>query len=843
MKVPVSWLKDFVDISGLEVTDIAYKLTMAGMEVEEITFAGLPLPSHEGHGFKVNGLAWDREKIVVAEIYEVNPHPNADRLTLCDLFDGKENHIVLTGAPNLFPYKGTGKLPKPIKVAYAKEGSVIYDGHAEGLVLTTLKRAKIRGIESYSMVCSERELGISGEHEGVIFLDDDAVAGTPLVDYMGDAVIELKINPNMARNTSILGVARELAALIGRELKKPQVKLVTSGESIEDKVRIEISDPTLNLRFTLGLIRGVEIKDSPYWVQRRLRLMGTRAISNIVDATNYTMYEIGEPLHAFDYGILQQRAKGKPVVISTRTASKGETLTTLDGVERKLTETNVLVCDSVGPVSLAGVMGGSESEVSAATKDILLEAAAWNFINIRRTATHHALPSEASYRFSRGVHPGLASEGLKRCLQWMASWSGGQIAPGIIDNYPLPPKEAVVTLTERDIKRALGIQIPLEKVNELLTRLEFSGEIKGDQLILHAPPIRMDIGAGLVGIADVIEELARLYGYENIPESRMADPLPPQIGNPSLEAEEAIRDILVSMGIQEVITHRMTAPEAEQRLLPKGANALTDSNFVRLVNPITPDKRVLRRSLLNSILNVVVNNQRSAQSLAVFEIGKVFLPGSTMLPDEPRRLAIAITGNRQEFAWDVKDPAEVDFFDLKGIIEGLLDALHIQAEYHPGENKTYHPGKCAQVLVDGESLGSFGFLHPNVQQSYDLTKPVIAGEFDLEKIIELASTHLFPVEPILEYPVVLEDIAVVIDEQVRADQVEKVIRQAGGKLLRSVRLFDIFRGKQIGDGKKSMAYNLTYQAEDRTLTEKDASQIRQRIIKGLERDLGATLRS
>ncbi len=843
MKVPVSWLKDFVDLSGLDVTDIAYKLTMSGMEVEDIRYAGLPLPAHEGHGFKVSGLAWDPEKIVVAEITQVNPHPNADRLTLCDLYDGKEQHVVLTGAPNLFPYKGIGRLEKPIKVAYAKEGAVIYDGHADGLVLATLKRTKIRGVESYSMVCSEKELGISDEHEGVIFLDDDATAGTPLVDYMGDAVLEVKINPNMARNTSMLGIARELAALTGRSLKKPVYTLETSGETIEGKVRIEIGKPELNPRFTLGLIRNVEIKPSPYWVQRRLRLVGTRAISNIVDATNYTMFEIGEPLHAFDYAVLQKRAAGKPVVISTRTAKQGEKLTTLDGVERTLSEANVLVCDDAGALSLAGVMGGAESEVSDGTQDILLEAAAWNFINIRRTATQQALPSEASYRFSRGVHPGLAIEGLKRCLYWMAQWSGGQIAPGIVDNYPLPPRDAVVHVTERDIQRALGIEIPLAKVKELLERLEFSGEIKDEVLTVKTPAIRMDIGEGLVGIADVMEEIARLYGYENIPESRMADPLPPQRGNPTLEAEDFVRDSMVSLGMQEVITHRMTSPELEQRLLPQGMPGTAEKDYIRLANPIAPEKRVLRRSLLASVLHVLANNQRLAESLFLFEIGSIFLPSGELLPLEPHRLAIAMLGLRDPSAWDRKQGERVDFYDLKGMIEALMSALQIPVSFAAASVPTYHPGKCAEVKSGETVLGVFGELHPQVQANYELASPVMAAELDLEAMLELAAMRRFAVTPVSEFPPILEDIAVVVDEALPADKVEGLIRQTGGKLVVNVQLFDIFRGKQLGEGKKSLAYSLTYQAADRTLTDKDATQIRQKIIRRLEQELGAKLRS
>src|SRR5512140_2607823 len=312
MKIPISWLKDYIDLDGLSVEEIARKLTLAGLEVDEIKYAGLEMPTDkngERHEFKTNGIGWDRDKIVVAEIREVNPHPNADRLTLLDLYDGQQEQVVLTGAPNIFHLKGTGKLPKPIKVAYAKEGSTIYDGHADGLVLTTLKRAKIRGVESYSMVASEKELGISEEHSGIILLDDDAPVGMSLVEYMGDAVLDISILPSMARNANVLGIARELAALTGRDISKPTIKYKTEGQPVEELVSIEITDPELNPRFVLGLIRDVEIRPSPYQIQRRLRLAGMRPINNIVDATNYAMLDIGEPLHAFDYDVLKERAQ------------------------------------------------------------------------------------------------------------------------------------------------------------------------------------------------------------------------------------------------------------------------------------------------------------------------------------------------------------------------------------------------------------------------------------------------------------------------------------------------------------------------------------------------------
>ncbi|MCE7860817.1 MAG: phenylalanine--tRNA ligase subunit beta, partial [Chloroflexi bacterium CFX2] len=421
MKIPLSWLKDFIDLKGLSIEDIARKLTLAGLEVDEILYVGLPMPDHAARGmhssekneFKTNGIGWDREKLVVAEIRQVNPHPNADKLTLLDLFDGDKEQVVLTGAPNIFDLKGKGKLPKPIKVAYAKEGATIYDGHAEGQVLMTLKRAKIRGVDSYSMVCSEKELGITEEHEGIILLDDDAPVGMPLADYMGDAVLDISILPNMGRNANVVGVARELAAMLGRELKvessRFQVRPSTSNlQPVTELVEIEITDPKLNPRFVAGLIRDVEIKPSPYQIQRRLKLAGIRPINNVVDATNYAMLEYGQPLHAFDYDVLKKRAGNKKIKIITRAAKDGEKLKTLDGNERTLNPVNVLVADEKGSLGLAGVMGGEESEVSDKTRNILLEGAAWNFINIRRTAKQHNLPSEASFRFSRGVHPAMA---------------------------------------------------------------------------------------------------------------------------------------------------------------------------------------------------------------------------------------------------------------------------------------------------------------------------------------------------------------------------------------------------------------------------------------------------
>jgi phenylalanyl-tRNA synthetase beta chain len=849
MKVPLSWLKEFVEI-GLPIPQLAHQMTMAGLEVENIRFVGLPIPKEASHEVSLAGIEWDREKIVVGSVLEVLPHPNADRLVLCRLFDGRQEHIVLTGAPNLFEYKGQGPLVKPLKVTYAREGAQIYDGHQPGQVLTTLKRARIRGVDSYSMACSEKELGISEDHEGIIILDENAPAGMPLVDYMGDAVMEVSILPSTARCANILGVAREVAAITGKPLRTSRpgwMPTVIDQSSDTSFATIEITNPDLNPRFVLGLIREIEIRPSPYKVQLRLKLAGMRPINNIVDATNYAMLEIGEPLHAFDYDVLVKRAGGKPVQIHTRTARPGEKLTTLDGVERTLDKSTVLVCDNAGPLSIAGIMGGAESEVSDKTSNILLEGAAWNFINIRKTAGTQNLPSEASYRFSRGVHPAMADRGVRRGLELMQTWAGGNVAAGLVDVYPLPPVQSRVQVTPKDVKRWLGIDLSSEEITGLLRRLEFDVFLNADTVTAVAPDHRLDIGEGVTGKADVIEEIARIYGYDRIPETRMADQLPPQIGNPLLEKEEQVRDLLVKQGLQEIISYRLTTSEREARRLPADG-AVDDKPYVRLRNPISSDKAVLRHSVLAGVLESAQHNSRIRERLALFEIGPVFMSSEQGdLPDELQRLVILLVGPRSLPAWQGADDTPMDFYDLKGLLDALLEGLHIpDLRYEPWTNPSFHPGKQARVLSGEKQLGVFGELHPQVRQRYDWPAsyahfPIQAADLDLDAILALAPS-LYEISSVPEFPPVLEDLALVIDESLPAERVARLIRQTGGKVVRDVRLFDVYRGEKIGAGKKSLAYSLTYQAADKTLSDKEVAGIRTRILRALEQQLGATLR-
>jgi phenylalanyl-tRNA synthetase beta chain len=851
MKAPLSWLRDFVDID-ISIAELAHLITMAGMEVEELRIIGLPMPTPGSVDAHLSGLEWDREKIVVASISEVLPHPNADRLVLCKLFDGLQEHVVLTGAPNLFEFKGIGPLPKAFKVAYAKEGAQIYDGHQEGLVLTKLKRATIRGIESYSMVCSEKELGISDEYEGIMILDDDADAGTPLADYMGDAVLDVKLLPSFARCASILGLAREIAAITGKQLKTMDGGRQTTfnGQSaiVGNFAEIEITNPEMNPRFVLGLIQNIEIHPSPEKVQRRLKMAGMRPINNIVDATNYAMLEIGEPLHAFDYDVLVKRAKGKQVRIITRTAKAGEKLTTLDGVERKLDETTVLVCDEAGSLSIAGVMGGLESEVTDKTRNILLEGAAWNFINIRKTARTHTLNSEASYRFGRGVHPAMAERGVRRGVELMHAWANGSVAPGLVDAYPLPPKDPTVEITSADVKRWLGVDVSIAQMKSMLERLEFTCTLKAEQSLLVAvPDHRIDIGEGVTGKADIVEEIARIYGYDNIPETRMADGLPPQLGNPALDKEERVRDLLVTQGLQEIVNYRFTTPGRESRRL-RPDTPRDDKPYVRIANPIAPDKAVLRHSVLASVLDTAERNARVRARLALFEIGPAFLASeSEGLPDELQRIAILLAGPRTQPGWQAADTAPMDFYDLKGILVTLLNGSRVpQVHFEPAEHPSFHPGKCAKVMSGERQIGVFGELHPQVRGQYDwpasFRAPVLAADLDLDTLLTLIPA-LYQTDAVPTLPPVLEDLAIVVDESVPAERVAELIRQAGGKVVTEVRLFDVYRNEKIGTGKKSLAYSMTYQAVNKTFSDKDVAGMRMRIIRRLEQELGAVLRS
>ncbi len=832
MKIPLKWLEDYVPLT-LPVAELAERLTLAGLEVSGVRLIGVPPPEGLRVKSEEAGPVWDREKIVVAQMLSVEKHPNADKLKLptVDYGQGRTKKMV-TGAPNL----NVGDAGQ--KVILALAGSVLYDGHATPKKLSELKPGNIRGEPSDAMVCSSFELGIDDEHEGIILLEDDAPVGTPLVDFMGDVVLELEVTPNLARALSLIGVAREVAALTGQTLKLPPHAVQATGEPIEGQVRVVIEDPKLSSRYAAVLLRGVKIGPSPGWMQRRLTYAGMRPISNVVDITNYVMLEWGQPLHAFDYDVLRRRAGGKAPTITVRPARTGEILKTLDGVDRKLTPDMLVIADEAGPVALAGVMGGAETEVSNATTNVLLESANFDFLNIRRTIKALNLPSEASMRFSRGIHPELVKPAAERAAELMRQYAGAVVCKGIVDVYPAPPTPQVVELKMSEVRRILGMEVPADEAARVLRTLEFVVERRdGDVLIVSAPPHRLDIQEGP---ADLIEDLARLHGYDRLPATLLADRLPPQTGNPALEFEERVRDLLVGAGLQETINYALTTPEREELLGVKPAE------YVRLLNPISSERVVMRQSVLASVLDAAAANLRHTADVRLFEIGHVYIPRpDARLPEEPRRLAVVLCGRRLPDFWGEADkaPAALDFFDPKGVAEALAGGLHLPSpEYRRSSAACLHPGKAAELVAAGRPIGYFGELHPKTAEAFDLAgRQVLVAEFDLEAL-QAATPARHGYTPVPRFPAALRDVAVIVPEATPADRVEAEIRAGGGDLLRGVRLFDLYRGESIGPGVKSLAYALTYQADDRTLTDKEVDKAHKKIEDRLKHVLKAQIR-
>jgi len=828
MRVPISWLKEYVDIS-LPVSELAERLTFAGLEVASVETIGLPGAA----------LPWDPKRIVVGEVLEIRPHPNADRLVLATVeYGAGQPKTVVTGAPNL----RVGE--KGHKVAFALEGARHWDGYSATHEITTLKGRKVRGIHSDGMVLSEKELGLSEDHTGVLVLDAQAPVGTPLADYLGDVVLDLEITPNMARCMSVLGVAREVAALTGGRVRYPQIQMQAEGAPIEGRVEVAIEGPALSARYTATLIAGVAIGPSPEWMRRRLRLAGIRPINNIVDVTNYVMLEWGQPLHAFDYDVLVRRARGIPR-ITVRPAKAGETLTTLDGVTRALTPERLLIADTAGPIAVAGVMGGAETEVTDGTRTILLESANFHFVSIRKTTQALKLPSEASTRFGRGVPPSSAVPAAMRATELMRSLAGGTIARGVADCYPAPQVPSVVTLTTEEVKRILGMDLHRAEIERILTALEFRCEPEGETALrVTAPDHRLDIGTGVQGAADLIEEVARIYGYDRIPVTEMADELPPQRDRVSVDLEERVRDLLAVAGLQEVITYRLTTPEREAALVPGNAS-VAERPYIRLANPISADRVVMRQTLLPGLLEVMAQNARLRERLWFFEVGPVYLPnGAGELPAEPRRLAIGVAGRVVPASWRDTDPCGADFFDLKGVVEVLLSGLHLGAvAFEPATHPTFAPGRTTRVLVEGHEVGFLGEVHPQVRSAFDLPPgPVCLAEFDLDAL--LACVRLtYRVAAVPRFPPALQDIALVVNEEVSAADLTAVVRSAGGPLLADVRLFDVYRGPQLPSGQKSLAFSLVFQAADRTLTDAEVEAEKHRIVEAVARRLGARLRS
>jgi len=855
MKIPLSWLNDYVNVSDIPITDLSERLTLAGLEVDSIEAIGHPEAE----------LPWERDKVLTAEVLAVRPHPDADRLVLAEVNYGKAEHeIVVTGAPSLYEIKGREGLH--LKVAFAWEGATLYDGHAEGWTKRKRKESKIRGVSSRAMVCSEKELGLAEEQTDIIYLPDDTPVGVPLVDVLGDYVLNFDIKGPFGHLQSVYGVAREVAALFNRPLNRAPLEAVQrlGLKTVEqpDFVELAIADPDLCPRYTATMIRGVKIGPSPLWMQLRLKRAGMRPISNIVDITNYVMLELGQPLHAFDYATIRPREGGAKPAIIVRRAAEGEQMATLDGVLRTYDHEALLITDGGGPVGIGGVMGGLDSEVADTTQDVLLEAASFNFINIRRTMQVLKLTTEAGARFGKRVDSELALAAAARAAALMAELAGGVVDGVAGDLYPGKPQPTVIPYNPALADRLLGIAIDCEEQIRVLTALEFHVEAKPSLAQpgswdkeavwkVTAPSYRLDVRRPV----DLVEEIARVWGYDRFPGTLIEEELPPLRRNVSLEEEDRIRDLLVRLGLDEVITYSLIDPGEEARLHPVPDKALElPGSIVTLANPLAPERAQMRRTLLSGALRTASANLRFLERIALFEVGHVF---TRMRPpdvaaadtgvDEPRRLSALLTGPRAAQSWQGVDRAPLDYFDLKGVAEALLEqlALKDKAQWTRGAHPSFHPGRCAQITLGDKPLGVLGELHPVVREAYDLpAQPVVVWEWDVDVLLDAARAAEAEkqVGMISNYPPVHEDLALVVDEATPAQTVERAIRDAGKPLVTEALLFDIYRGPQIGAGKKSLAFALTYQSPGKPLDEGDVAKLRQRIIKQVEKQLGATLR-
>ena len=847
MRVPLSWLGDSVELDG-SPDELAELLTNAGLEVKAI----------ERFGVDGAELPWPADLVMTARVLRVDPVPDADRLVLATVDYGADTtRQVITGAPNLFPYLDQDLGEADLWGALLLAGAS-YRNPYRDLKITRLKPKKLRGITSDAMLCSAVELGLGEDHEGIILFEpaDELPAlepGRPLTEVLGDAVLDIDVIPNIARCASIMGVAREVAALTGAEFRPPSVPLTMDGPPIEGRVEITTENPELNPRFVALLIEGIEQGASPYWMQHRLQLAGQRPISNVVDISNYVMLEVGQPNHTFDYDLLRQRADGYagdgPVRIVTRLAREDERLTTLDGAERELRTNQIMVTDPAGSLSVGGVMGGRDSEIGPETRSVLLEAAAWERRGIRRTQRQLGVHTEAGFRFSRGVHPSQALLGARRAAELLRLHAGGTIAEGIVDHYPQPAPDVTVDFDLGYLRRLSGLDLSAEESAELLRRLEFEVDVAGESgpLRVTVPDHRLDIE----GQHDLVEEVCRIYGYDRIPSTVLSDVLPPQRGNREQSFEDRVKDTLADLGLQEIVSYRLTTPDAEAKLQLEDAEP---PPYVRLANPSTQDRIVMRRSLLASVLEAAASNSRFEDRLALFEVGRVFpVEEGDALPEERERAAIVLTGPRRSSHWQAADNPDdcFDFFDMKGVVETVLDRLGLQVEFAAPERASaataFRAGRSAAVLLagDAEQVGSLGEVHPTIAANFDLEptagNPVLAAELDLDRLLERIPESL-QVEPVPVYPEVREDLALIVNEATPAASVEAALLKAGRPLLSAVELFDVFRGEAIGEGAKSLAYHLAFRAPNRTLRDRDVKKLRRRILGQVERSVGARLR-
>jgi phenylalanyl-tRNA synthetase beta chain len=802
MRVPVEWLSEYAD-AGLPVSELEERLTMTGTKVEAV----------HHHGVDV------LERFVIGKVLEAGRHPDADRLSVClvDVGDGGPQQIVC-GAPNV----AAGQI-----VAVARPGAVMPDG-------TKLGVARLRGVESNGMILAEDELAIGTEHAGIMVLDGDLSPGTPLSGVLPIAteVLELEVTPNRPDCLGVYGVAREVHAATGAPLAPPPWAEDPGEAGAVAGVEVVVEAPDLCPRFTARAFEDVTIGPSPPWLKARLMAAGQRPINNVVDITNYVMLLVGSPIHAFD---LDRVAGGRLVV---RRAKGGEQVTTLDGQVRTLDDQMLVIDDADGPTSIAGVMGGERSEVHAGTTRVLMEAANWDGPNIHRTSQLLGLRSEASGRFEKGLAPEQAIQAEIVATRLMLELTGARLVPGTIDVGGEGPPPAVIRLREHRVAEILGRPIPRPAQAEILRALEFGVEEAPGGLEVLVPAFRRN---DVTREADLIEEVARMDGFEKLPAT-----LPKRRGSAGrLTTEQRLRrravDALVGRGMYEIVGWSFTEPGLADRL--RLAPDDPRRRFVVLENPMSEDHTVMRTTLVGSLLDAARHNAaRGRPDLALFEAGAVYRDDGAKLPHEHRALGGVLAGRLHPQTWGTPEPPRAGFFAAKGVLGAALDAIRVPWEVEVATEPFLHPGRTARVLAGGEDVGWIGELHPLVARAWDLDHGAALFEVDLDRVLAHADAVPRYVD-LTSFPELRMDLSLTLAEDVAAATVLQTVRAAGGELLAGVRVFDLYRGEQVGEGRKSLALALVFRAADRTLTDEDVAPARERMVAALRDDLGGELRA
>lgn len=816
MNVPYRWLKQYVDID-LPPETLAQWMTMAGLEAEKLTRIG---------------AEW--EKIYVGEVMSVTPHPGADRLVLADIAAGQHRLTVVTGAPNI----AVGQ-----RVALALAGARLIDAYADDLKYKTLKPGSIRGIRSEGMACSEKELGMSEEHEGILVLDADAPVGIPLADYLGDTVIEFEITPNLVHAFSIFGIAREAAAITGAAMQEPELADLSAVERSDDLVRIEA--PDLCRRYHAIVFDGVKVGPSPSWMVRHLQAAGVRSVNNLVDITNYVMLELGQPLHAFNLSFVE----GETIVV--RQARDGDVFETLDHRVRTLNGGELLICDAVKPIGLAGVMGGVNSEIVDGTTSLLLEAATFDMVSIRQTARAQKLQTDASARFGRGLVPELAELANARAARLILELCPEATIRVMQDDYPHPSVPRTISFGTSKVSGLLGMTVEPEQMVDVLNRLQFQPvhDAASDTLSVTVPWWRTDVTIR----EDVIEEIARIVGYEQLPATLINGTTPTVERDPVHLAERRVRDLLVAAGAYEARGY-ITLSETELDRWGIDANgglahSLRDSPFVRLRNAIPAEDDVLRPSIIPGLAKSVVENLKHERTVRLFEIGHVYLgTDPNLLPTEPSTVGIVLAGQRDHFDRFHPGPTgadQLDYFDVKGMVDSLLDAFGLDdVSWTKLVHPALHSGRAAEIQVQEERIGIVGEVHPSVAGDLGLEGVRLAvAELNLHRLIDLSAQVKHANVTVARFLPVEQDFAIVVDNAVASSDVQRALQQGAGPLMTGLTLFDVFEGEQIGAGKKSLAYRLTFTAPDRALTDAELGKVRKRIERGIQAHVNGSLRA